>query len=69
MTMKETPPTCDLRGVFCAKVTCAELGIGYRELRTLRERGIIKQTNPENRFRPKFLGQEIHDCWEKMKHL
>lgn len=69
MNMKENPPTCNINGVFCAKVTCAELGISYRDLRQLRKLGLIKPTNPGNRHRPKFLGQAIHDCWEKMKLL
>ena len=69
MTMKETPPTCDANGVFCAKVTCAELGVCYRDLRKLRELGLIEPTNPGNKHRPKYSGQSIRDCWEKMKQL
>ena len=61
--MNEFRPQINPHGIFSAKRACAELGICYKTLRRYRLKGLIRPTNPNNLFRPKFSGKAIIDCW------
>jgi len=61
--MIELKPTCDPKGVYNVKRTCAELGVCHKTLRKYRDCGYIKPINPNNTTRPKFSGLSIILCW------
>lgn len=65
-TMTELQPKCNPKGIYCVKRACAELGVSFKTFRRYREMGLIAPVNPQNRYRPKFSGQSIIDCWNKL---
>ncbi len=62
--MTEYRPKCNPNGIYSVKRVCAELGICNKTLRKLRNAGLIRPINPENKHRPKYSGQAIMDCWD-----
>ena len=64
--MKETRPTCDPNGVYSVKRTCAELGVSHKTLMKYRKSGYITPLNPGNIFRPKYSGESIINCWDRL---
>ena len=67
--MRELEPTCNPKGVYSVKRTCAELGISHKTLQKCREKGYIIPINPDNTHRPKYTGQSIIDCWNILTKL
>lgn len=64
--MTETIPNCLPAGIYCAKRTCAELGVCYKTLRKYVRRGYIQPVNPNNHFRPRYSGKAIIECWKTL---
>lgn len=67
--MKEIKPQCTPDGIYSAKRACYELGICYKTLQKYKKMGLIKALNPENRYRLKYSGQAIIDCWLSFSKL
>ncbi len=67
--MTELQPKCNPEGIYCVKRACAELGVSFKTFRRYRELGLIAPVNPQNRYRPKFSGQSIIDCWKRLTTL
>lgn len=68
-TMTELQPKCNPEGIYCVKRACAELGVSFKTFRRYREMGLIAPVNPQNRYRPKFSGRSIIDCWKRLTTL
>ncbi|MCH5239415.1 MAG: DNA-binding protein [Muribaculaceae bacterium] len=67
--MKEIKPSCHPEGVYSGKRACYELGICYKTLTKYKNMGLIKAINPGNRYRLKYSGQAIIDCWLSFSKL
>lgn len=67
--MKEFQPQCKPEGIYSAKRACYELGICYKTLKKYKDLGIIKALNPGNKYRLKYSGQAIIDCWHSFAKL
>ena len=61
--MVEFVPKINPEGIYSAKRACVELGVTYYTLRSFRKKGFIEPINPKNRFRSRYTGQAIINCW------
>jgi hypothetical protein len=67
--MTERAPQCDPESVFSVKRACAELGVTRKTLRKLRDIGVLTPVNPDNKYRLKYSGRSLIDCWYKAIRL
>lgn len=67
--MTELQPKCNPDGVYSVKRACAELGVSFKTFDKYRMMGLIAPLNPCNRTRPKYSGQSIIDCWNKLTRI